>query len=46
MKLDRNHVKGDLAQTTFHHITQYTLAHSCKYIIPIVHVLTHECTTP
>lgn len=45
MKLDRNHVKGDLNQQIFKNIIQYTILKECKYLIPIVHIVTHECNS-
>lgn len=44
MKLDRNHVKGDLHQQTFRHIVEYTMSKENKYIIPIVHIKSHVGT--
>ncbi len=42
MKLDRNHVQGDLTQKSFKSIVEYTLSREEKHIIPIVHIKTHQ----
>ena len=42
MKMDRQHVKGDLQQGHFKKIVEYATSKENRFIVPIIHTVVHE----